>query len=132
MRKIGKRKMNKNKKGQTMIVGLMLLVMATIMFIAMVPAMASIFSKAEGCDSLNCGGYVDADATSGSTCSSTNRSYQVALAGNTNDLACTVIGLGIPYIVLAVIVALVTKLIHGKLVDEPTPDYGAYSSYPGY
>lgn len=120
-----------NNRGQVIIVGIMMLVMAVILFIALVPAMANIFNKARGCDSLNCPGYLDADATAGSTCSATNRSYNTA--SNTDDLSCTVIGLGIPYIILAVLIALVTKVIHGKMVDEPTPDYGAaYSNYPGY
>lgn len=119
-----------NNRGQDMILGIMILVMTVIVFIALVPAMSNMFDSARQCDNLNCEGYVDQDATAGNTCTSTNRSYQSS--GNDNDLSCTVIDLGIPYLILAVLIALVTKLIHGKLVSRPEPDYGSYQGYQQY
>jgi len=118
-----------NNRGQEAIMGIMILVMAVILFIAMVPALSSIFDSARQCNNLNCEGYIDTDATTAG-CASTNRSYDPT--GNDNELSCTIIDLGIPYLVLAVLVALVSKLIHGKLVEAPEPSYGAYPGYPGY
>ena len=119
-----------NNRGQEMMLGIMVLVMAVILFIAMIPALSNIFDNSRQCDYLNCQGYVDIDATAGAPCTATNRSYNSL--GNDNDLSCTIIDLGIPYLILAVLIALVTKLIHGKMIEAPEPSYGAYPGYPGY
>lgn len=115
-----------NRNGQTMIVGVMILAMTIILFIALIPALSDIFDTARQCNSLNCEGYIDPTA-SGASCTASNRSYDSSLEEDT--LSCTMLDLGIPYLILAVLVALVTKLIHGRLVEAPQPEYGAY---PGY
>ena len=116
-----------NRKGQTLIIGIMIMVMAVIIFIATLPALASIMNEARSCDSLNCAGYVDKDA-SAAACGSTNGTYTSTL--DSNDLSCTILDLGIPYLVLGVLVGLVAKLIHGNLVDTPQPPQ--YQQYGGY
>jgi len=115
-----------NNRGQEMMMGIMILVMTVVLFIAMIPALSTMFDVARQCNNLNCEGYIDSDATT-TACASGNRSYDST--GNDNDLSCTIIDLGIPYLILAVLVALVSKLIHGKLTGAPEPSYGAY---PGY
>lgn len=118
-----------NRKGQELMVGMMILIMAIIIFIATLPALSNVFNDARQCNNLNCGGFVDVDATSasGGNCTSTNRSYNPNLEEDT--LACTILDLGIPYLILGVLVAIIAKLLHGKLVDKPEPEYGMY---PGY
>ena len=115
-----------NNKGQQVMIGIMIMVMAVILFIATLPAIRSVIGTARGCDNLNCGGYIDADASSGAAvCSATNRSYQSSLEEDT--LSCTILDLGIPYLILGVLVGLVAKLLHGKMVEPEPPQYmGGY------
>ena len=112
-----------NKRGQMVIIGIFILIMAVIVFIATLPAMSSILDIPRGCSYLNCNGYVDKDATTAGACTSTNQSYVAAY--DENELGCTVLDLALPLLILAVILGLITKLIHGKLTEEPT-------QYPGY
>ena len=114
-----------NKKGQMMMIGILILIMALIIFVATLPAIQETMDNSRGCSSLNCAGYVDDSATAGTTCSATNQTYNSAL--DTSALSCTVLDLAIPFLILAVLAALVMKLIHGRMV-EPQPDYG----YGGY
>jgi len=117
------------KKGQMVVVDIMILAMAVIVFIALIPAIKSILDTSRGCDSLNCAGYVDTDATAAS-CGSTNKSYVTTLEEDT--LACTIIDLQIPYLVLAVMVGLIAKLLHGRLSSPPAPEPPMYGGYGGY
>jgi len=116
-----------NNRGQAMIMGILMLVMAVIVFIAVLPAISNVIDTTKQCDNLNCEGFVDSDASSGATCSSTNRSY---MSDETqNDFACTILDLGIPYLILAVLIGLVTKLVAGKMVDPVQPEYGYAPQY---
>lgn len=112
-----------NKRGQMFMIGILVLVMSLLIFIAVLPAIQKVMDDTRGCDSLNCAGYVDQDA-SGTGCSSTNKSYLPS--GNDNSLSCTVLDLAIPLIVLGVLIALVTMLMSGRLADQPQPQYGGY------
>jgi len=116
-----------NKKGQELIIGIMIMVMALIIFIATLPAMKDIMDDSRSCEYLNCAGYIDIDASS-AACGSTNKSYTDTL--DEDGLACTVLDLGIPYLILGVLVGLVAKLIHGRLVEPPAPQVPQY--YGGY
>ena len=119
----------KSKKGQAMVLGLMILVMGFILFIAMLPAIKSVMDDARGCDNLNCAGYIDKDATSDANCGSANQSYNSSF--EQEKLSCTVLDLGIPYLILGVLVVLITKLVSGRMmepVQEAPPQYG----YGGY
>ena len=117
-----------NKRGQMLMVGIMILIMALLIFIATLPAVSQIMDESRQCNNLNCEGYTDSDATgvSGGNCTSTNRSYNPDL--NENALSCTILDLAIPFIILGVLIGLITKLLHGGLVDAPQPQY---SGYPG-
>jgi len=116
-----------NKRGQMLLVGIMVLIMALILFVATLPAIQSVMDDSRQCDSLNCEGYTDPDATgaSGGNCTATNRSYNPDL--NDNALSCTILDLAIPLIIMGVLIGLITKLLHNQLVDKPQPQYG----YPG-
>lgn len=117
-----------NKKGQQVMVGMMILVMAVLIFISTLPAIKNVMDDARGCDYLNCAGFIDRGA-SGSTCSSTNQSYHADL--DEDGLACTILDLGIPYLILGVLVGLIAKLLHGKLVEPAAPEipYGYGGGY---
>lgn len=123
--------MPRGKGGQMLIVGVMIMVMTLILFIALLPAIKSTMDTARGCDSLNCQGFVDMDASSTDACSSSNRTYTTTL--DSDSLSCTVLDLGIPYLILGVLAALIFKLLAGQLVDpvrEREQSYG-YGGYPG-
>lgn len=115
-----------NKKGQLIIIGIMVLIMAILIFVATLPAISSIIQNVRGCQYFNCAGYIDSSATGG-TCGGTNQSYTPTRQSDT--LSCTIMDLTIPFLILGVLVGLIAKLIHGKLVEpEGSPDMG----YGGY
>ena len=119
--------LNNNKRGQMMLVGILILVMTILVFISTLPAMQSVMDDTRACNSLNCEGYVDPDATgaSGGNCSVTNRTYNADLTQN--SLSCTILDLFLPFLILGILIGIITSLLHGKLVDPPQPQYG----YPG-
>lgn len=112
-----------NARGQMFMVGIMILIMSLIIFIATIPAVSITMDDARGCSNLNCNGYVDQDA-SGAGCSATNQSYLPS--GNKNALSCTIADLVIPFIILGVLIALITMLMSGRLMDRQEPQYGGY------
>lgn len=116
----------KGKQGQQLLVGIMIMVMAVILFIAILPAIKSIMDDARSCEYLNCAGYVDIDAT-GASCGSSNKSYSEA--ADEDGLSCTILDLGIPYLILGVLVGLVGKLIAGRLVEPQPPQQYGYGGY---
>lgn len=106
-------------------IGILILVMALLIFVSTLPAIQETMDTARGCSYLNCGGFVDADS-SGASCTSTNQSYDSSLEEQT--LSCTVLDLAIPFLILAVLAGLVMKLIHGRMVERE-PDYGYAQGY---
>ena len=121
--------LNNNKGGQMFMIGIMILIMSLLIFIATLPAVQSVLDDTRGCSSLNCAGYVDNDA-SGAGCSATNQSYLPG--GNQNTLSCTITDLIVPFIVLGVLIALITMLMSGRLTETPQPQYGGYPGQGGY
>jgi len=107
-----------------MMVGIMIMIMAILIFVATLPATQSVINIARQCDGLNCAGYTQLGA-SGANCSATNRSYDPSLS--TNALSCTILDLMIPFIILGVLIGIITKLLYGKLVDSPQQQ--GYSQY---
>lgn len=115
-----------NKKGQLIIIGIMVLIMAILIFVATLPAVSSVIQQSRGCSYLNCQGYIDSSSTA-AACGGANQTYTTARQSDT--LACTVLDLALPFLILGVLVGLIAKLIHGKLVEpEGSPDMG----YGGY
>lgn len=118
----------RGKRGQMILIGILVLVMSVIIFIAMIPALSSMFNESRKCTNLNCGGYVDRQATA-ATCGANNGTYDPSLDEDT--LSCTIIDLGIPLLVLGVLVGLITLLLRGGLTkaEEPQPQYGYGGGY---
>lgn len=115
-----------NKRGQMMMIGIMVLIMAMLIFVATLPAISSTIDETRQCNNLNCEGYIDPDA-SGASCTSSNRSYDSTLSENA--LSCTILDLAIPFVILGVLIGLITKLLHGGLVDRPEPQYEYQGGY---
>jgi len=114
----------KPKKGQMLMIGILFIVMALLIFVATLPATKNLIDKARGCNSLNCAGYIDKDATAMSGgCPSTNQSYDSSY--EEDDLSCTIIDLMLPFLILGVLGGLVYKITRGEVTEAPAA-YGGY------
>ena len=114
------------RKGQMMMIGMMVLIMAVLIFISCLPAVQTVMDETRGCSHLNCDGYIDPDA-SGAGCSSTNQSYNPTLSDN--SVSCTILDLFVPFLIMGVLIGIITKLLHNQLVDRPEPQYGYSGGY---
>ena len=107
-------------------VGIMVLVMAIVLFIGLIPTIKTLINTSRGCSYLNCAGFVDSGA-SGASCTSLNQTYTSSL--EEDSLSCTIIGLGIPYLILGVLVAGISLLLANKLGANPQPEPMQYGGY---
>jgi ribose/xylose/arabinose/galactoside ABC-type transport system permease subunit len=113
--------MNKKAQGTSMLVGILVMALTLAIFIATIPMLKDVIDIARESGNLNCNGYNHTTDAS--------KSYNASL--DSEDLACTILGLGIPYIVLAVLFTVIIKLIHGKMTAEPVmPQYAGYGYGP--
>jgi hypothetical protein len=96
-----------NNRGQMIMINLLFLLMTIAVLVALIPALNSILNIAQQSDGLNCSGY----KYNGN--SSDPLSYNITLPSNT--LACLAIDLYLPYIVLAVLIGGVSRLIAGRM-----------------
>jgi len=108
-----------NNRGN-LLVNILIMVMSVTLFIAVIPMLSGVFNIARGCSYLNCAGYIDSSAT-GAGCSGTNQTYMASY--NTESLTCTVLDLGIPFLVLGVIFCAVMMIMYNKNPVETSPDY---------
>jgi len=107
-----------NKHGQAIMIGLLVLVMTTAILIAVIPMMKNMLDITKQSNGLNCEGYkYGGDATHA-------LSYNSSL--NTDQTSCIAIGLYIPYLVLVVIIAGISKLVMGQLGGQQQQPYGGY------
>jgi hypothetical protein len=116
------KKLLHQKKGQVIIVNIVMLVMALLVFMALVPVIKSQVDSARNYDSLNCK-ETDATrvcATNGLSTPCYNASYS-----KTETVACAMLDLYIPYIVIIVLLAGAAKLMANRMdsMFQPTP-YG--------
>jgi hypothetical protein len=95
-----------DKRGQMIMINLLFLLMTIAVLVAMIPAMNAMMKIAQQSDGLNCAGYRHNGDANDSL--SYNSSYQ------SNTLACLAIDLYLPYIVLAVLIGGVSKLIASR------------------
>lgn len=92
-----------NKRGQMIMINMLFLFMAIAIVVAFIPALTEMLNLAQQSDGLNCAGYYkDGNA-------SAPLSYNSSL--QTNTLACMAMDLYLPYIVLAVLIGGVSKLL---------------------
>ena len=110
-----------NKKGQmgfSWINGIIVMVMAILLFAGIFPAIISAFGLTKNSDGANCVGYTDPETA---TLGANNKSYDSTL--DTDTLSCTILNFGPGMIVIAVIFGLVAGLIAGKLGQTEQPQY---------
>jgi hypothetical protein len=111
MRSILDKRLNANKKSQVIIINLMFLFMAIAVMMAMVPAFRSMLDMARGSDSLNCKSTLRVcSASMGEPC------YNSSISSET--LACTFIDLYLPYLIMVVLIAGITKLMANRVMDQ--------------
>jgi len=110
-----------NKRGN-LLVGVMILAIVVIMAFVLIGPINTVINQQQERDNLNCPGY--AYQGNSSSIRSYNASYE------TNELGCTLMPLVIPFWVLGMIIAVVTKIIYSKLMAPPQEE--AYpAQYPG-
>ena len=99
-----------NKKGQVMMINLLFLTMTIAVMVSLIPQFNILLNMAQESSFLNCQGYRylgDVNNT---------RSYNDSLPSNT--LACLSISLYLPYIVMAVLIAGVSRVIMGRITTD--------------
>jgi hypothetical protein len=112
MKKINKipRRQRMNGKAQVMMINLLFLLMTIAVMIALIPQFNTLLNMAQQSNALNCQGYYY-QGNPNSTLS-----YNVTLPSNT--LACLSIDLYLPYIVMAVLIAGVSRVIMGRITTD--------------
>lgn len=99
-----------NKHGQVMIINLLFLLMTVAVMVALIPQFNILLNMAQQSDALNCKGYFYNGNANHSL------SYNDTLQSNT--LACLSIDLYLPYIVIAVLIAGVSRVILGRITTD--------------
>jgi hypothetical protein len=110
LHKISTQKQKQNRKGQVMIINLLFLLMTIAVMVALIPELMMLLNMAQQSDYLNCNGY----SYNGNP--NSPLSYNASLKSNT--LACISIDLYLPYIVMAVLIAGVSRVILGRITTE--------------
>ena len=114
----------KNKRGQSRVLfSIIITVIAVIIFVALIPSIKNPMDIARGCNYLNCGGYIDPDA-SGSGCTSQNRSYNVDI--QEDQLTCVVWDIFLPIFILIVLSGLVFKATSGGVESQQVQQFPQY------
>ena len=106
---MGKLNFKSDKRGQQMMVGLMMLVMTMGILIGIIPVMNTLLNTTKGSDNLNCASYID---TSSNRYTTSNVSYDPNK--NTDTFSCLILKLQVPYIILAVLIAGVAGVLYGN------------------
>ena len=109
---------NKSKKGQVIIVNIVMLVMALLVFMALVPVIKEQVDAARNYNSLNC---VDTVRVCGADGIGTSVPCYNATYAKSETVACTMIDLYIPYIVILVLLAGAAKLMANRMDSMFTP-----------
>jgi hypothetical protein len=99
-----------NRKGQVMIINLLFLLMTIAVMVALIPQLTTLLNMAQQSDYLNCRGY--------SYYGDPNSVYSYNASLKSNTLACISIDLYLPYIIMAVLIAGVSRVILGRITTE--------------
>lgn len=122
MRSILDKRLRANNKGQVLIINLMFIFMAIAVLMGMMSAFRDVLDDARGSDSLNCKSTLR-------VCSSTMPEPCYNSSIEVETLACTMLDLYIPYLVMVVLVAGVAKLMANRVMDQfatPQQNVGMY------
>jgi hypothetical protein len=113
----------KNNKGQVIIVNIVMLVMALLVFMALIPVIKSQVDGARHYTSLNC---VDTVRVCGAAGIGTSSPCYNSTYAKSETVACAMIDLYIPYIVIIVLLAGAAKLMANRMdsMFMPAGPYG--------
>lgn len=109
LRKISDKK-SMNNKGQVMIINLLFLLMTIAVMVALIPELTTLLNLSQQSDYLNCKGY--------SYNGNPNSVYSYNASMKSNTLACISVDLYLPYIIMAVLIAGVSRVILGRITTE--------------
>lgn len=123
MRSILDKRLHENKKGQVMIINLLFVFMAIAVLMGMLTAFKDVIDDARGSDSLNC------KSTTRVCSASMPEPCYNSSAKDSETLACTMLDLYIPYIVMVVLVAGVAKILANRVVDQFATQQQQYGMY---
>ena len=99
-----------NQRGQVMLINLLFLFMTIAVMIALIPMFNTMLNMAQSSTALNCNGYYyNGDVNN-------TLSYNASLPSNV--LACLSISLYLPYILLAVLIAGVSRVLLGRITTD--------------
>ena len=121
MRSILDKRLKANNKGQVLIINLMFVFMAIAVLMGMMSAFREVLDDARGSASLNCKSTLRVCGVQAEPC------YNSSIEAET--LACTMLDLYIPYLVMVVLVAGVAKLMANRVMDQfatPQQNVGMY------
>lgn len=99
-----------NKKGQVMMINLLFLLLTVAVMVALIPEFNTLLNMSQQSNALNCQGYYYNGDVNNSL------SYNATLP--TNVLACLSIDLYLPYIVMAVLIAGVSRVLLGRITTD--------------
>lgn len=102
------KKSRSNKKGQVMIFNLVILIMTIVVFVGLLPVLSDTIYTAKDQGSLNCKSNDNKCATNQAV-----PCYNSSIP--TSTMACAMMDLYVPYIVIIVLIAGVMKLIANRL-----------------
>jgi len=128
LRSIKESNFRKSKRSQVMIINLIFLVMTIVVFVALIPVLRDMMNSARDQTGLNCKSNLNKCTTVGSVTNNDeapcyNRSQ------SSETVACSLIDLYIPYIVIVVLLAGVAKIMANRVESF----LGAQQpAYPGY
>lgn len=109
---LSKNQMMRNKKGQVIIINIVMLVMALLVFMAMVPIMKTSIDSARNYDSFNC---ADSTRVCGAAGIGMASPCYNATYSKSETFACTMLDLYLPYILIIVLLAGAAKLMANRV-----------------
>ena len=117
---VKKKKMN--KQGQVLIINLLILVMTIVVFAAMLPILSETLNSTKDQSSLNCPSNINKCETNDAI-----PCYNSSIQKQT--IACSMIDLYVPYIVIVVLIAGVAKLMANRIESFSAATQAPYPAY---
>ena len=105
-----KKEKSRNKRGQILMINLLFLLMSVAVMIALIPEFNTLLNMSQQSTALNCQGYYYNGNPNNTL------SYNASLP--TNTLACLSIDLYLPYIIMAVLIAGVSRVLLGRITTD--------------
>jgi len=120
-------KRRKNKRAQVLIINLLVLVMTIVVFAAMLPILSQTLYQTKDQSSLNCASLQSLSPPR--TCGEGIGIPCYNASVQQQSLACAMIDLYVPYIVIVVLIAGVAKLMMNRVESFMQPTQAPYPAY---